>query len=98
MQFVIASDNKKQEKIRIECKTGKRELFVTIIDYGKGIEDIKQAMEPMFTTRPDQERSGMGFAFMEAFMDELLVESEVGKGTTVRMRKKIGISRESFEE
>ena len=40
----------------------------------------------------------MGFAFMEAFMDELLVESEVGKGTTVRMRKKIGISRESFEE
>ena len=76
----------------------KRELFVTIIDYGKGIADIKQAMEPMFTTRPDQERSGMGFAFMEAFMDELLVESEVGKGTTVRMRKKIGISRESFEE
>ncbi len=46
---------------------------------GKGIEDIKQAMEPMFTTRPDQERSGMGFAFMEAFMDELLVESEVGR-------------------
>ena len=95
--IIHAYDNKKQEKIRIECKTGKRELFVTIIDYGKGIEDIKQAMEPMFTTRPDQERSGMGFAFMEAFMDELLVESEVGKGTTVRMRKKIGISRESFE-
>ena len=85
--IIHAYDNKKQEKIRIECKTGKRELFVTIIDYGKGIEDIKQAMEPMFTTRPDQERSG-----------ELLVESEVGKGTTVRMRKKIGISRESFEE
>ena len=96
--IIHAYDNKKQEKIRIECKTGKRELFVTIIDYGKGIADIKQAMEPMFTTRPDQERSGMGFAFMEAFMDELLVESEVGKGTTVRMRKKIGISRESFEE
>ena len=58
--IIHAYDNKKQEKIRIECKTGKRELFVTIIDYGKGIADIKQAMEPMFTTRPDQERSGMG--------------------------------------
>lgn len=95
--IIHAYDNK-QEKIRIECKTSKRELFVTIIDYGRGIADVKQAMEPMFTTRPDQERSGMGFAFMEAFMDELLVESEVGKGTIVRMRKKIGVSRERFEE
>ena len=64
-------------------------MFVTIIDYGKGIEDIKQAMEPMFTTRPDQERSGMGFAFMEAFMDELEVESIPGKGTRVHMWKKM---------
>ena len=87
--IIHAYDNKKQEKIRIECKTGKRELFVTIIDYGKGIEDIKQAMEPMFTTGKDG-RSGMGFSFMEAFMDELTVESEPGKGTTVKMAKKIG--------
>ena len=67
-------------------------MFVTIIDYGKGIEDIKQAMEPMFTTRPDQERSGMGFAFMEAFMDELNVYSRKNVGTTVIMKKRIGES------
>ena len=47
-------------------------------------------MQPLYTTKPDEERSGMGFAFMEAFMDELSVESEPGKGTTVCMRKRIG--------
>ena len=84
--------------IEISCVLEKDLLKMEITDQGCGIENVEQAMEPMFTTRPDLERSGMGFAFMEAFMDELLVESEVGKGTTVRMRKKIGISRESFEE
>lgn len=52
---------------------------------------MKQAMEPLFTTRPEMERSGMGFAFMEAFMDELQVHSEVGSGTVIRMYKKIGL-------
>lgn len=52
-----------------------------------GIADIQKAMEPMFTTKPDKDRSGMGFTFMEAFMDEVLVESEVGRGTTVHMKK-----------
>ena len=51
-------------------------------------------MEPLFTTKPEMERSGMGFSFMEAFMDELEVESEPGKGTTVKMRKEIGRGRE----
>ena len=46
-------------------------------------------MEPLFTTKPQEERAGMGFAFMEAFMDDVAVESEPGKGTTVRMKKKI---------
>ena len=54
-------------------------------------EDVQQAMEPLFTTKPQLERSGMGFAFMEAFMDELEVESVLGQGTTVRMSKKIGL-------
>ena len=58
-----------------------------VIDHGVGIADIKKAMEPMFTTKPDKDRSGMGFTFMEAFMDEVLVESEVGRGTTVHMKK-----------
>ena len=51
------------------------------------IPDIKKAMEPLFTTKADKDRSGMGFTFMEAFMDELQVESEVGRGTTVHMKK-----------
>ena len=59
-----------------------------------GIPDVKKAMEPLFTTKPEMERSGMGFSFMEAFMDELEVESEPGRGTTVKMRKEIGRGRE----
>ena len=67
-----------------------QECSITITDYGKGIQDIKKAMEPLYTTKAEEERSGMGFSFMEAFMDELEVESEPGKGTTVRMMKKFG--------
>lgn len=60
---------------------------VEVCDQGKGIENIEEAMCPMYTTRPDQDRSGMGFAFMEAFMDSVEVESELGKGTRVRMKR-----------
>lgn len=68
-----------------------REVTIEIVDFGVGITDIEKAMEPMFTTRPDMDRSGMGFAFMEAFMDELKVESEVGKGTRIWMKKRLGV-------
>lgn len=68
----------------------KQELYVDIIDRGVGISDIEKAMEPMYTSKPDKDRSGMGFTFMEAFMDELSVESEQDKGTTVHMKKIIG--------
>ena len=61
-----------------------------ITDPGGGSENVEQAMEPMFTTRPDLERSGMGFSFMEALMDCLVVESTVGQGTRVIMEKKLG--------
>ena len=64
-------------------------LTLQIADQGVGIADIEKAMEPMYTTRPELERSGMGFLFMEAFMDEVKVESEPGHGTTVTMRKQI---------
>ena len=64
-------------------------LFVNIWDKGAGIENLEQAMEPLFTTKPELERSGMGFAFMESFMDDLEVVSEPGKGTVVRMIKKV---------
>lgn len=66
-----------------------KELSVTVKDGGVGITDIPKAMEPMFTTDPSGERSGMGFSFMEAFMDEVKVTSEPGHGVAVTMKKKI---------
>ena len=77
-------------KVQICCRLEKDVLVVEVRDYGKGIADIEQAMEPLYTTKPQLERSGMGFAFMEAFMDDLEVESKPGKGTLVRMQKKLG--------
>ena len=69
----------------------KERLFsVTVRDEGVGIRDVEQAMEPMFTTCPEDGRSGMGFSFMEAFMDRVEVVSAPGKGTSVTMKKKIG--------
>ncbi len=64
-------------------------LSIEILDRGKGISNIPQAMEPFFTTHPEQERSGMGFAVMQTFMDEVEVQSTPGSGTLVRMRKRI---------
>lgn len=77
-------------KIVICCRTEEPYFYVDVKDTGRGIEDIEKAMEPLFTTKPEQDRSGMGFAFMEAFMDEVQVESEINKGTIVHMKKKIG--------
>lgn len=66
------------------------QLILKIIDKGVGIADVKKAMEPLYTSRPELERSGMGFLFMEAFMDEVQVASRLGEGTTIVMKKKIG--------
>lgn len=78
--------------IRARLDAGVLELWVE--DEGVGIADVKQAMEPLYTSRPDLERSGMGFMFMEAFMDQVEVESSVGLGTTVYMKKVIGSGEE----
>ncbi|HHX55178.1 MAG TPA: anti-sigma F factor [Clostridiales bacterium] len=79
-------------KIKIKCKIKNNEVFIEIHDKGDGISDIKQAMEPLYTTRPEIERSGMGFSFMQAFMDDLIVKSQVGQGTIIKMKKVINIS------
>lgn len=76
--------------IYIELQAEERELTVLVRDLGVGIRDVKQAMEPMYTSDPSGERSGMGFSFMEAFMDRVEVESEPGRGTLITMKKKIG--------
>lgn len=76
--------------IYIEVTIEGRELTVAVRDGGVGIPDIKKAMEPMYTTDRTGERSGMGFSFMEAFMDRVEVVSAPGKGTLVTMKKQIG--------
>lgn len=68
-----------------------REIYIRIKDNGCGIPDIEQAMQPLFTTAPEEERSGLGFSVMESFMDRLSVKSKIGKGTTVTMRKKLSV-------
>ena len=75
--------------VEIECKVDEKERSIEIFvrDFGKGIADVKQAVEPFFTTSPEDERSGMGFTIIETFMDEMNVESTPGKGTVVRMKK-----------
>ncbi len=75
--------------IHIEAAVEEHVLSVTVSDDGVGITNIEKAMEPMFSTLPE-ERSGMGFSFMEAFMDRVEVISSPGSGTSVTMRKKIG--------
>lgn len=83
-------------KIRIWCAICEEELHIKIIDEGCGISNIEMAMTPLYTSKPEEDRSGMGFSFMEAFMDELRVESETGKGTCVNMKKRIGEGKEKW--
>lgn len=85
------------KKITVECRISGQILFVEVKDGGKGIEDVARAMEPMFTTREDCDRSGMGFSFMEAFMDTLEVDSAPGQGTRVKMTKRIGRTEPKYE-
>ena len=66
-----------------------REVYIRIKDKGCGIEDVKQAMEPLFTTAPEEERSGLGFSVMQSFTDKLTVRSAPEKGTTVTMLRSI---------
>lgn len=74
----------------LEGRIHENTIEFTVSDSGKGIADINIAMQPLYTGKPDSERSGMGFTIMESFMDSITVESEPGKGTTVKMSKKIG--------
>ena len=95
-------DEKTTATVYVSCMLyrdgGEHVLQVVVEDTGKGIEDIEKAMEPMFTTRPELERAGMGFAFMSAFMDDVQVESEVMKGTTVTMTRRLCRLEEEVDE
>ena len=77
--------------IYINCKlTESNKLIIKIKDKGRGIEDVNTAMQPLFTTDTDGERSGMGFTIMESFTDGIRVRSVIGKGTTVTLEKRLG--------
>ena len=75
--------------VKIEAKIFANNIEIVISDRGKGIENVEMAMRPLYTSKPDLERSGMGFTIMESFMDEVKVESAIGFGTKVIMKKKI---------
>ena len=87
---VIHGYNKKGGLITLTAEIEEKTLKVIIEDSGRGIDNVKKAMETMFTTGEDDERSGMGFTFMDVFMDGLEVWSEPGRGTRVTMFKRIG--------
>lgn len=75
--------------VKVEAKIFKNTVEIIITDNGRGIENVEMAMKPLYTSKPDLERSGMGFTIMESFMDEIRVESALGFGTKVILRKTI---------
>ncbi len=76
-------------KIALSCKIIGQQVIIQIKDYGIGIDDIKKAMQPLYTSKPDMERSGIGFTVMQTFMDKILVESKKDFGTTITMTKNL---------
>jgi len=86
---VIHGYDGKAGDVFLRLRSEERKVYIEIEDRGCGIDDIKKAMEPMFTTKASEERSGLGFTVMESFMDLVEVESERDKGTTVRLMKEV---------
>ena len=76
-------------EITIECETKENSLHINVIDQGVGIDDVNQALKPLYTTKAESERSGMGFTIMQSFMDKIVIKSEKGIGTCVYMEKTI---------
>lgn len=73
--------------VHIECRLNKNTIEIDVIDHGKGIENIEMAKQVLYTSKPEMDRSGMGFTIMESFMDELKIESILGLGTKIHMKK-----------
>lgn len=86
---IIHGYEEKQGIVKIRCHIIEDEITIEVSDNGKGIEDINLAKQPLYTTKPNLERSGMGFTIMESFMDEMNIESILGLGTKIIMKKKI---------
>lgn len=86
---IIHGYNDEQQQVELSCEREGNKLTVVVEDHGIGIMDVAEARQPFYTTKPEEERSGMGFAFMEAFMDEIEVHSVLGEGTRIVMTKYI---------
>lgn len=86
---IVHAYKQNKGQISIECEIIGDVLHIKICDFGQGIEDVSKAIEPFYTTGPDDERSGMGFTIMQTFMSSFKLESELGKGTTVFMTKNL---------
>ncbi len=95
---IIHGYDKKQGIVKIMAKLTENEIIIEISDKGKGIENVDVAKEPLYTTKPNLERSGMGFTIMESFMDKMEVESILGLGTKVTMSKTIKKKQENEDE
>ena len=91
--IIHAYGNDHGAMITLRCETRGKKLRVTVKDTGCGIADIELARRPFYTSKPELERSGMGFAVMEAFMDSVEIESAPGEGTAVIMAKELGRAR-----
>ena len=95
---IIHGYDKKQGVVKISAWLKSNEIIIEISDKGKGIENVEMAKEPLYTTKPNLERSGMGFTIMESFMDKMEVESVVGLGTKITMSKLIKPKEDKEEE
>ena len=95
---IIHGYEEKKGIVKVRCQIINDELTIEISDNGQGIENIELAKQPLYTTKPNLERSGMGFTIMESFMDEVEIESIVGMGTKVTMKKRIKSNNETEDK
>lgn len=95
---IIHGYEEKEGIVKIECRLFANSVEIEISDNGKGIENIEKARQALYTSKPELERSGMGFTIMESFMDEVKIESVLGLGTKVTMKKVIKVPEEEKVE
>lgn len=91
---IIHGYEEEEGTVKVSARLFGNNVEIEVSDNGKGINNIEEARKPLYTSKPNLERSGMGFTIMESFMDEIKVESALGLGTKITMRKKIGQEKE----
>jgi len=84
---IIHGYNRGSGEVKVHCGIKNTDIYIEVVDEGCGIDNIDKAREPLYTSKPHEERSGLGFTIMESFMDEMVVESKIGSGTKVSMKK-----------